>query len=170
MVGVSLLPGSLTRERAKFWLSPMMTPSAKEDFDLGLVIGDLRRGGEGERLHALVFAVAAVGVGIEVADESALDGCAHAGPAGGRLSELISGKAKANSRMPRGLAKRTAVPAASRTLVDGGFGQLAEADDEEPFGGQTGGGMQQDRLIGPGLVFACRKHGGSGGLNGRGRQ
>jgi hypothetical protein len=29
MVGVSLLPGSLTSERVKFWLSPMMTPSAK---------------------------------------------------------------------------------------------------------------------------------------------
>ena len=29
MVGVSLLPGSLTSVRVKFWLSPMMTPSAK---------------------------------------------------------------------------------------------------------------------------------------------
>ena len=29
MVGVSLLPGSLTSERVKFWLSPMMMASVK---------------------------------------------------------------------------------------------------------------------------------------------
>ena len=37
MVGVSLLPGSLTSERVKFWLSPMMTPSAKRGLHGGLV-------------------------------------------------------------------------------------------------------------------------------------
>ena len=31
-VGVSLLPGSFTSERVKFWLSPMMTPSANAAF------------------------------------------------------------------------------------------------------------------------------------------
>ena len=54
--------------------------------------------GDGERLHAQVLAVAAIGVGIEVADERALDG----GPAplrGADLSELSSGRAKASSRI-----------------------------------------------------------------------
>ena len=76
-VGVSTLPGSLTRMRVKFWLSPMITPSANRRFDGGLVRAG--RGRRRERLHAQVFAIAAVGVGIEVADEGAFAGSARSG-------------------------------------------------------------------------------------------
>ena len=113
-VGVSLLPGSLTSERAKFWLSPMMTPSANAASTAARsAVGG---SGDGEGLDALVFAVAAIGVGIEVADECALDSGAQRWRRGGRRFGAIGGVRRPSSRMPRGLAKRTAVPAASRTL------------------------------------------------------
>ena len=76
-VGVSLLPGSFTSERAKFWLSPTIDALGECGFD-GLPVG-FGGGGESEGLDALVFAIAAIGVGIEVADESALDGSRCAG-------------------------------------------------------------------------------------------
>ena len=79
---------------------------------------------------------------------------------------MISGKAKAKLANAARLGKADGGSGGVAHAMDGGFGQLADADDEEPFGGQTGRCMQQDRLIGPGLVLACRKHGGSGRLNG----
>ncbi len=48
-----------------------------------------------------------------------------------------------------------------------GLGLLAQADQQQPLGGQAGRGVQQQRLVGAGLVFAAGEHGGRGGLHGR---
>ena len=72
IVGVSLLPGSLTSERVKFWLSPTMMPSRKSSLH-GCSVG-AGRSGKLECLDALILAVAAIGVCVEIAYECALDG------------------------------------------------------------------------------------------------
>ncbi len=161
MVGVSLLPGSLTSERVKFWLSPTMMPSAKAASRAALIGAGGR--GQGKGLDALVLAVAAIGVGVEVADEGALDGgaCAWSGrkqfrfrksedqfPDAARFDEAHGGSG--------GIAH----------FICCGLGLLAQADEKQALGGHSGRSMQQHRLIGASLVFAAQEHGGRGGLDG----
>ncbi len=67
------LEGSLTRSRVKFWDSPMMRASFAA-FSSALLIA---AGDDGERVNLLIFAIALVIVGIEVADERAFDDGAY---------------------------------------------------------------------------------------------
>ena len=60
----------------------------------------------------------------------------------------------ASERISRGLAKRTAVPAALRMVVRIGLGGFAESYDEQARGGESFGGMQKQSLVGFGLEFS----------------
>ena len=123
------------------------------------------RGGEGEGLDALVFAVAAIGVGVEVADKGALDGGAHAGRVRAKLwSRFGQGEGQLADAARLGEADGGSGGVAD--AVDGGLGLLAQADDQQPLGGQACGGVQQQGFVGAGLVFAAGQDGGRGGLDG----
>ena len=165
---MSLLPGSLTSERAKFWLSPTMTPSANAastSFRVGA-----GGSGEGEGLNALVLAVAAVGIGIEVADECALDGGPGTGRAGHcveRAFGVVLWEGEDEFANAARLGETDGRSGGIAHTVNRGLAQLAEADDEEPLGGETRGGVQQEGFIRAGLVFAACKHGSGGCLNRR---
>ena len=81
-VGVRMLPGSLTSERAKFWLSPRMTPSSKPFCSSAWDFLSAFGGKDVEGVNGLVLAVGAVDVDVEVGDEGAFDqgtGCEVAG-------------------------------------------------------------------------------------------
>ena len=119
-------------------------------------------------MHAEVLAVAAIGVGIEVADEGAFDGGAGA-RGGGKVrprSWLLREARTTSSRMRAGLGVADGGSGGVADGVDGGLGLFAEADDEEPLGLQAGGGMQQQRLVGAGFVFAAGQDGCRGGADG----
>jgi len=51
--------------------------------------------------------------------------------------------------------------------MNSGLGLLAEADEEEAFGGETGWRVQQEGLVGAGLVFAGCEHRGCRGRDRR---
>ena len=163
---MSLLPGSLTSERAKFWLSPTITPSTKADSTAARVcaLGN----GEGEGLDALVFAVAAIGVGIEVADERALDSRA-CGPS--RCVDLTSGRVFRESEDHLANAARLGIANGGSGgvthAVNCDFGEIAEADEKQALSGEACGSVQQDRLVRPRFEFARSKDGGGGCLHGR---
>ena len=78
-----------------------------------------------------------------------------------------SGQASTSSRIPRGLAVADGGSGSVAHAVDGGFGELAEADDQQPLGGEARRGMQEDSFIGAGFVFAGGEDGSGGGLNSR---
>ena len=67
------LEGSLTRSRVKFWDSPMICASVAAFSSAALVAA----GDDGDGINLLIFAVAAVVVGIEVADVRSFDDSAH---------------------------------------------------------------------------------------------
>ena len=110
-VGVSMLPGSLTRERVKFWLSPMMTPSAK-----AVWIAAWSASGGAARVNdcdAQVLAVAAIGVRVEIADEGA----------------FVAARAQATAGQPSdfGQSENQFADAAGLGEADGGSGGIADA-------------------------------------------
>ncbi len=69
------LEGSLTRSRVKFCDSPMICASFGGFFERGFI--GVAAGEDGKCINLLIFAVAAVVVGIEVADQRALDDRAY---------------------------------------------------------------------------------------------
>ncbi len=119
-------------------------------------------------MDADVFALAAIGVGIEVADEGAFNGGACAGIAGSVRPRSCGASGSANVEFANGARLGVAHGGSGGVAngVDGGFGLLAEADDEEPFGFQSGGGVEEDRLVGAGLEFAAGEHRSCGGADG----
>ena len=116
-------------------------------------------GDYGEGLDALVFAIAAIGVGIEVADVSAFNG----GPCAGRGRQTF-GRWESEGQFANaaGLGEADGGSGSVADTVHRGLGLLAEADDEKAPGGETRGRMEQQRFVGTGLVFAAGEDGGRG--------
>ncbi len=120
-------------------------------------------GGEGEGVDAEVFAFAAVGVGVEVADEGAFGGGA-AGFSWGKTFGL--GKREDELADGAGLGVSDGGSGGVADGMDGGLGFLAETDDEEAFGLESGGGVEEEGFIGAGFEFAGGEDGGGGGADG----
>jgi len=118
--------------------------------------------GDGERVDTEVFAVAAVGVGIEIADDAAFDGGADAGA---WRKEFCYRKSKDQIADCAGLGEADGCSGGVADAVRGCLGLLAEADDEETLGGETGGGVEQEGLIGSALEFPTGEGGGGRGLD-----
>ncbi len=115
-------------------------------------------------LNAQILAVAAVGVGVEVADKCALDSSACAG----KERELEAGYASrvghCEGQFANGarLGEANGGPGRIAYGMDGDFGLLAEADDEEPFRCETRRGVEQQCVIRASLVFAAGEYGRGG--------
>ena len=105
------------------------------------------RGGNGEGLNALVFAVAAIGVGVEVADESALRRPRARCGSGGRPFGVF-GQGKDQFADAARLGEADGGSGGVADAVDRGFGLFAEANNEQAFGCQAGGGVQQQCFVG----------------------
>ncbi len=119
-------------------------------------------------MNADVFALTAVGVGIEVADEGTL----HCGPRAGirreRQVQVLRRFRQRKCQVANGARLGVAHGGASGVAngVDGGLGLLAEPNDQESLGLQPDGGVEEDGLVGAGLIFAAGEHSGCGGADG----
>jgi len=107
-------------------------------------------GDEGEGLHALVLAIAAVGVGIEIGRRR------HprqrpSPPLQGQTLESFSGNAKGQLTNAARLGEADGGSGGIADAVHGGLGLLPEPDDEEAFGGKTSWRVQQEGFVGAGL-------------------
>jgi hypothetical protein len=101
------LEGSFTRSRVKFCDSPMTLRFVRGLFERSMV--GVAAGEDRKRVNLLIFAVAAVVVGIEVADQRTLHNRPH-----GFFRGMMGGAMKAKLRIPRDLSVRTAAPARRR--------------------------------------------------------
>ena len=84
-----------------------------------------------------------------------------------RADSSEDGNANTTSRMPRGLANRTAVPAASRTRCSRRLCLFPQPHDQQPLGRQPRRRMQQHGLVGASFVLAGPEHRSRGGLDSR---
>ena len=117
---------------------------------------------EGELLDAQVFAVAAVGVRVEVAEGGAFEDGAGAG-AGWEIVGFREGEDELADGA--GLGEADGGSGGGAHGVDGGFGLLAQAYDEQAVGGQASGSVEQHGLVGGGLELSAGEDGGGGGLD-----
>ena len=121
--------------------------------------------GEAERLDALIFTIAAVGVGVEIADEGTFDGWACGGRVGQPFGEVREGQHDLAN--PARLGETDRGSGSVSHLVNGDPGKLAKAHDEKPFGRKPRRGVQENRLIRAGFEFPGGKNAGCGCQNRR---
>ncbi len=83
----------------------------------------------------------------------------------GNVLELFSGRANTSSRIPRGLAKRTAVPAASRTLLTVALASLPRPTMRSRLAARPAGACRRRVSLAPALYSPVEKHGCCCGFN-----
>ena len=113
----------------------------KGGFERGLVGVDGR--GQREGLRALVLALAAIGVGIEVAHKCALNSSAHSRRVGQRFGVAF----RQGKNQFANAARLDEADGGSGGVAHGvgvGLGLLAQADQQEALGGETFGSVQQN--------------------------
>ncbi len=138
-----------------------MTPSANADSTCNSVrIGRSRKR---QRLDALVLAVAAVGVGVEVAHKRSLRG--SAGHRVERTFGIVLGQRKDKLPNPARLGQADGGSGGLAHRVDRGLCHLSEPDNQQPLGGETRRGVKEHRLVGASLIFPGLEHGCRCGLN-----
>ena len=120
-------------------------------------------GEEGEVVDALVFAVGAVGVGVVVGEECAFDGGAGAG-AGRQFGCFGEGEGGVADAAGLGEADSGADSAADG--MRRGLGGFTDADEEQALGGESGGSVEEESLVGSGFEFTGSE--GSGRSSGDG--
>ena len=167
MVGVMRLEGSLTRSRVKFCDSATMRPASQGALPEALV-SPCDDDGDARQFSGLVLvfilAVALVVVGIEVADESAFDDGANAVMR--RELRCLRHATKAKLRM---LLRFQRAHGGAGELAQIGGGKIlgfASAKQEQAFGFQSGGMMQQRGLEGLAGHFAAGDNIFGGGRHG----
>ena len=159
--------------RAKFWLSPTIDAVCHSCLDGRPIL--VCRSGHGERLDALIFAIAAVGVGVEIADGRPLDSSSDGGRTGHCVGRTCGGQpfgevlreGHHDLPNPAWFGETHGGSGGVAHLVNCGLGEFAEAYDKEPFGCKPRGGVQENRLIRSGFEFTGGKNAGCSCLNRR---
>ena len=158
-VGVRTLPGSLTSERVKFCAAARMRPSSKPSLDLGAGCGVGFGGDDGEGVDGGVFAVAPVDVVVDLGEFGAFDERAgHEGAGEGFemlvVEGVVLGEDDGELAEAAWLERADGCAGAFAYLVDGEALGLAEADDEQAFGFEAGGGVEEEGLAEGGFELA----------------
>ncbi len=170
-VGVRTLPGSLTRERVKFWAAARMRPSAKPSWISARVLAVGFAGDDGEGVDGGVLAVALVGVVVDLGEFGAFDERAgHEGAGQGFemlvVEGVVLGEDDGELAEAAWFERADGGAGAFADLLDGEALGFAEADDEQAFGLESVGGVQEEGLAEGGFELTGADDAGGGVADG----